>query len=130
MIEIIYDRGIFLPSCDLWLDPRGTRPFAFVSHAHSDHSGHHQRTILTDATARMMRARMGSSGKIQHVLGYGENRGFGAFNATLLPAGHVLGSAQILIEVSGERILYTGDIKLRKGLSGERALLDDRGYSL
>ena len=121
MIEIIYNRGIFLPACDLWLDPRGTRPFAFVSHAHSDHTGHHQRTILTDATARMMRARMGSSGKIQHVLGYGENRSFGPFQATLLPAGHVLGSAQILIEVFGERILYTGDIKLRKGLSSEKA---------
>ena len=33
MITVAYDRGVFLPSCDLWLDPHGTRPFAFVSHA-------------------------------------------------------------------------------------------------
>lgn len=121
MIEVIFDRGVYLPSCDLWLDPRGSRAFAFVSHAHSDHTGHHQRTILTDATARFMRARLGSSGKVQHVLRYGEERDFGAFRATLLPAGHVLGSAQILIEQAGERLLYTGDFKLRPAHSGETA---------
>ena len=121
MMDVIYDRGVFLPSCDLWLDPKGTRPFAFVSHAHSDHTGHHHRTILTDPTARFMRARLGSSGKVQHVLKYGEQRDFGSFRATLLPAGHVLGSAQILIEQGGERLLYTGDFKLRPGLSSEPA---------
>ena len=121
MIEVRYDRGTYLPGCDFWLDPRGTRPFAFVSHAHSDHTGHHQRTILTAATARLMRARMGSSGKVQHILSYGEPREFGAFRATLLPAGHILGSAQILIEHAGERLLYTGDFKLRGGLSSEPA---------
>ena len=121
MIEVRYERGVHLPSCDLWLDPRGTRSFAFVSHAHSDHTGHHQRIILTEATARFMRARLGSSGKVQHVMTYGEAREFGSFRATLLPAGHMLGSAQILIEQGGERLLYTGDFKLRKGLSSEPA---------
>jgi Cft2 family RNA processing exonuclease len=64
---------------------------------------------------------MGSSGKVQHVLRYGEEREFGSFRATLLPAGHVLGSAQVLIEQAGERLLYTGDFKLRPGLSSEAA---------
>jgi Cft2 family RNA processing exonuclease len=122
MMDVLFDRGPYLPECDLWLDPKGSRPFAFVSHAHSDHTGHHQRTILTDPTARFMKARMGSSGKVQHVLKYGEERDFGSFRATLLPAGHVLGSAQILIEKGGERLLYTGDFKLRPGLSSEPAI--------
>ena len=65
----------------------------------------------------MMRSRMGSSGKVQHVLRCGEERDFSLFKATLLPAGAVFGSARILIEVSGERIFYTGDIKLCQGLS-------------
>lgn len=121
MMEVLFDRGTYLPSCDLWLDPRGSRPFAFVSHAHSDHTGHHLRTILTAATSRFMKARLGSSGKVQHTMGYGEERDFGSFRATLLPAGHILGSAQILIEQNGERLLYTGDFKLRPGLSGEHA---------
>jgi len=121
MIEVRYDRGSYLPGCDLWLDPRGTRPFAFVSHAHSDHTGHHQRTILTEATARMIRARLGSGGKFQHVLRFWERREFGTFHATLIPAGHVLGSAQIFIENSEGTLLYTGDFKLRSSLASEKA---------
>jgi len=121
MTEVIFDRGTFLVDCDLWLDPRGSRPFAFVSHAHCNHVRHHQRTILTEPTARFMRARLGSSGKVQHVLRYGEVRDFGSFRATLLPAGHMLGSAQILIEHQGEKILYTGDFKLRPWLSSKPA---------
>jgi len=121
MIEVRYDRGTHLPGCDLWLDPTGTRPFAYVSHAHRDHTGHHQRTILTEATARMMRSRLGSSGKVQHVLRFGELRDFGSFRATLIPAGHVLGSSQILVESERGSLLYTGDFKLRSGLSTEPA---------
>jgi len=116
MIEVVYDRGIYLPSCELWLDPQTTRPFAFVSHAYTTrgtHGGHHQRTILTEATARLIRARLGSGGKIQHVLRFGEKRDFGSFRATLLPGGNVLGSSQILIEQAGESLLYAGDFKLR-----------------
>jgi DNA ligase-1 len=122
MMEVQFDQGIHLPECGLWLDPRGTRPFAFVSHAHSDHTGHHLRTILTEPTARLMKARLGSAGKVHHVLRYGEARDFGAFRATLLPAGHVLGSAQILVEQEGKSLLYTGDFKLRKGISCEAAV--------
>ena len=37
------------------------------------------------------------------------------YKLTLHPAGHCLGSAQVLVEskISGERLLYTGDIKVR-----------------
>ena len=121
MMEVQFDQGIHLPECGLWLDPRGTRPLAFVSHAHSDHTGHHLRTILTEPTARLMKARLGSAGKVHHVLRYGEARDFGNFRATLLPAGHVLGSAQVLVEQGGRSLLYTGDFKLRAGLSCEAA---------
>src|SRR3546814_17823835 len=45
---------------------------------------------------------------------YGETlRLPGGADATFLPAGHVLGSAQILLEYAGERVIVTGDYKRR-----------------
>src|SRR3546814_6348514 len=45
---------------------------------------------------------------------YGETlRLPGGVDATYLPAGHVLGSAQILLEYAGERVIVTGDYKRR-----------------
>ncbi|HWN24721.1 MAG TPA: hypothetical protein VNN16_06400, partial [Candidatus Sulfotelmatobacter sp.] len=41
VIDIRYDRGVYLPEQDLWLDPRDAKRFAFVSHAHSDHIALH-----------------------------------------------------------------------------------------
>jgi Cft2 family RNA processing exonuclease len=38
---------------------------------------------------------------------------------TAYPASHILGAAQLLIEYKNERLVYTGDIKLRKPLAGE-----------
>ena len=32
MIEVRYERGVYLPAQNLWLDPRDAKPFAFVSH--------------------------------------------------------------------------------------------------
>ena len=37
---------------------------------------------------------------------------------TAYPASHILGAAQLLIEYRGERIVYTGDIKLREPICG------------
>lgn len=45
---------------------------------------------------------------------YGETiRLAGGVDATYIPAGHVLGSAQILLEHAGERVVITGDYKRR-----------------
>jgi Cft2 family RNA processing exonuclease len=38
---------------------------------------------------------------------------------TLLPAGHILGSAMVLAEHQGVRILYTGDFRLRHSVTAE-----------
>jgi DNA ligase-1 len=115
--------GIYLPHLHLWLDPHDPKTErVFVSHAHSDHTEDHREVILTAQTARLMEARMGGK-RIENILPFGEARSFGAesnsFKLTLLPAGHIFGSAMSLIEANGESLLYTGDFKLRKGLSAE-----------
>lgn len=120
MIDVNFHRGIELPLHGLWLDPRGRHPFAFVSHAHGDHIARHSEVIASPGTMRLMRARLGGR-RQEHVLEFGERRVFGNFAITLLPAGHILGSAQSYIETDAGTLLYTGDFKLRPGLTTEAA---------
>lgn len=132
LISVRFHRGVELPAHSLWLDPWDRKDFAFVSHAHSDHIGNHAETILSAPTARLMRERIGSkrarkrssrrpSERIEHILEFGTPFDVRGLQVTLLPAGHIFGSAQVFIEAGGPSLLYTGDFKLRPGLSAEPA---------
>ena len=120
MINVQYERGVYLPAQDLWLDPWDAKPFAFVSHAHSDHIAPHQEIIVSEGTARLMQARLPGV-RNEHVLPFGEMRTVHNLNLMLLPAGHIFGSAQIFLETANDSLLYTGDFKLRHGKSAEPA---------
>ena len=95
---------MFLPKLGLWLDPhlpQGGPEKVFVSHAHSDHTELHHEVILSAPTAKLMQARAVGA-KIEHQLKFGERREFEGPEAnyaiTLLPAGHIFGSAMALVE--------------------------------
>jgi Cft2 family RNA processing exonuclease len=118
MIPVRYLRGLELPTLDLWLDPSNRKPFAFVSHAHSDHIGNHGEIIASAGTARFMAERLPGKRR-ERILPFGVPTTFPGFTATLLPAGHICGSAQIFIESEAGTLLYTGDFKLRPSLSAE-----------
>ncbi len=109
-----------LPGQGLWLDPWERKPLAFVSHAHSDHIGDHAETILSAPTAKLMHARLPGK-RIEHIMEFGVPGNLRGMRVTLLPAGHIFGSAQFFLEEDGESLLYTGDFKIRPGLSAERA---------
>lgn len=116
--------SIVLPQLDLWLDPHWPRTGpekVFVSHAHSDHVAAHREVILSAPTSRLMQARLPGK-RLEHVLAFGETRQFDGptpFEIRLLPAGHIFGSAMACISATDETLLYTGDFKLRAGLSAE-----------
>lgn len=120
MVPVRYHRGLLLPAQELWLDPWDEKAFAFVSHAHSDHIAGHEEIIATPGTARLMNARLGGKRR-EHLLGFGERMEFEKFAATLIPAGHIFGSSQILVETGEGTLLYTGDFKLRASQSAELA---------
>ncbi len=85
---------------------------ALVTHGHADHArGGHGATIATPATLAIMELRYNTrDGAV--AAEYGESIALGGgVTATFLPAGHVLGSAQILLEHAGERVIITGDYK-------------------
>ncbi len=115
-----FEKGaVSFPELALWLDAhesRGVDEWAVVSHAHSDHIARHKRVILTEPTARLVRHRLGGQ-REERVLRLGERTEFGGprgdFALTLLPAGHILGSAMVFVEWSGGTLFYTGDFRLR-----------------
>ena len=118
LITVLHQRGLHLPGHDLWLDPQRAQALAFVSHAHGDHIARHREVLMTAATAQFMRARL-SGKRREHIAAFGEPREFAGGRATLLPAGHILGSAQIFFETDAGSLLYTGDFKLAPGLTAE-----------
>jgi DNA ligase 1 len=120
VIDIRYERGVFLPQQNLWLDPWEAKDFAFVSHAHSDHIAPHRQIIVSEGTARLMQARLPGK-RSEILLPFGQETDVRGMHVTLFPAGHIFGSAQFFLRTEDDSVLYTGDFKLRRGQSAEPA---------
>lgn len=118
--QVEYPAGVWLPQVGWWLDAAGRQPRSFVSHAHSDHIARHPEVLCTPATARFLQARLPGRREVTELpFGSSHPLEFGV-TASLHPAGHILGSSQILLESSEwGRLLYTGDFKLRPGFAAE-----------
>ena len=111
--------SIHLPEIDLWCDARQPVPFSFVSHAHFDHLAKHRRIITSEGTQRLMATRLPGE-REEIVLPYEKPYALNAeTELRLYPAGHIFGSAMLYLKRQGESFLYTGDFKLRPGLSAE-----------
>ncbi len=114
--------GIFLPDIGLWLDPHQACDTAWISHGHSDHArGLHCRIYGTAITLRFYRMRWPEDESVAQNLtavDFGQTFELNGARLTPFPAGHILGAAQLLIEHHGERLVYTGDIKLNPPLCG------------
>lgn len=105
----------------LYLDSRQPRACCFVSHAHSDHlGGQHEQAIATPATAALAEHRIGLTGVTE--LPYHTPHDLSPdTRLTLLPAGHVFGSAMLHVERPEGTLLYTGDFRPGESLTVERA---------
>ena len=130
-MEITYSEdGIYLPEIKLWLDPHRAKPdeAGFCQlHAHGDHAKWHGLTIASPApTLRFMRGRHteGKAGETKTPAFQTRFKHEGAM-LTLLPAGHIAGSAQILVEYKKERLIYSGDFKLRPDPACEAIMIEE-----
>ena len=113
--------GLYCKYGDFYLDPVLPVNRAIISHAHADHaiSGNTQ-IFCTAATLAFMQLRYGKNvAKIQSIVNYKISFHVGDVKITLIPAGHILGSAQVLMEYNGVKYLYTGDYKLQPDLTCE-----------
>ncbi len=107
--------GVYCSYGDFYLDPKQPVDTALISHAHADHAIPGNRQVFcTPGTAAFMQFRYGkSAGKQFTLTRWNEEYKVGNVTITFIPAGHILGSAQILMVYKGVRYLYTGDYKLQ-----------------
>jgi putative mRNA 3-end processing factor len=107
--------GLYCAPARAYIDPTRAVERAIVTHGHADHarSGHHA-VLATPETLQIMAVRYGENftGERQ-ASSYGETVTVDDTRITLLPAGHILGSAQVLIEHGGARAIVSGDYKRR-----------------
>jgi putative mRNA 3-end processing factor len=124
-MEAVFTRqGIYLPELDLWLDGTDPSEVTWISHGHADHArGKHDRVIGTKPSLEVFRLRWeGYSDPVFQPVEYGQPFDFRGARLTAYPASHIVGAAQLLIEFRGERLVYTGDIKLRQPMCGQTTL--------
>lgn len=109
------ESGLYCKVGDFYLDPSRAVKHALVTHAHADHACPHNLNIYcTEPTAAFMQLRMKkNAGKVFHHIPFYERFELNGVRITFYPAGHILGSAQILLEYQNIRYLYTGDIKIQ-----------------
>ncbi len=108
-----HPEGIYVAPADIWIDPSRPKPAALITHGHADHArAGHGKVLATPATLAIMAVRYGEQAGGQ-ALAYGETLRLGDVTVRLVPAGHVLGSAQIVLDYGGQRIVVSGDYKRR-----------------
>ena len=107
-----FPEGIYVRPADAWIDPSQPKPRALVTHGHADHArGGHGAVWATPETLAIMDCRYGP--QAGRPVQYGEGVRLGEVEVSFVPAGHVLGSAQIVMDFAGERVVVSGDYKRR-----------------
>jgi putative mRNA 3-end processing factor len=112
-------QGLYCPPGDFYIDPVSPVDAALITHGHSDHArSGHAKVLATSETLDIMALRYGErfAGTTQ-VARLGEPIDINGVSVRFVPAGHVLGSAQIVVEKDGTRIVASGDYKRRPDLT-------------
>ena len=107
------ENGIICPAACAWIDPVRPVSLALITHGHADHARYgHEHVIATPQTLDIMAQRYGEKfARSTTALDYGQQMQVGDVTVTMAPAGHVLGSAQIILDYQGQRLIAAGDYK-------------------
>jgi putative mRNA 3-end processing factor len=105
-----------LPPGDFYIDPVRPVARAVITHGHADHArAGHGRSVATPETLAIMAVRYGEGfAGATRPLAYGETIDRDGVEVTLVPAGHVLGSAQVVVRWRGLTMVVSGDYKRRR----------------
>jgi putative mRNA 3-end processing factor len=105
--------GLFCVPGGFHIDPHLPVGRAVITHGHSDHArAGHAAVLATPETIEVMRARLGeAAGSRLEALPYRVPQRIGDVTVSLVPAGHILGSAQVVIDYGARRAVVSGDYK-------------------
>ena len=120
---VFNENGLYCKVGNFYLDPQKPVANAVISHAHGDHACPGNNTVYcTPATSSIMLLRLKkNAGKQFHIFKYHESFFIQEVKLTFIAAGHILGSAQVLMEYRDIKYLYTGDFKLQEDQTCEPA---------
>jgi putative mRNA 3-end processing factor len=107
------EAGLFCEPGGFYIDPHRSVDRAIITHGHSDHArAGHGAVLATRETIEIMKVRYGEAcaGSFQ-ALALGEPVAINGVSVRLAPAGHILGSAQVVLEWAGKRAVISGDYK-------------------
>ena len=95
--------GLYCPPGDFYIDPVRPVARAVITHGHSDHArAGHGAVAATAETLAIMAARYGENfAGATEALRYGQTIERDGVEITLVPAGHILGSAQAVVRHRG-----------------------------
>ncbi len=107
--------GLYCAPADLFIDPVRPVKRALITHGHTDHArSGHETVYATPETLDIMSVRYGEKCCETRVpLPYGQQIQLDGVEMWLAPAGHILGSAQAVLNHDGGRIVISGDYKRR-----------------
>jgi len=107
--------GLYCEPGGFFIDPSRPVDRAIVTHGHGDHArAGHGKVAATAETLAIMEVRYGEGfARETQALAYGERLVMGDVTIMLEPAGHILGSAQVVLEHAGSRAVVSGDYKRR-----------------
>jgi putative mRNA 3-end processing factor len=139
--KILMDYGINVQTLEAPARPEALPDAVFLTHAHLDHSGflpdlyrigYNRNVFLTPVTKELCSLLLKDSMKVQRIrgmetkytidhirmfesfakpIGFNDSVEMNSSSIQFFDAGHIPGSASILITTNKKRILYTGDIK-------------------
>lgn len=110
----VREAGLFCAPANAYIDPHAPVARAIITHGHADHArSGHEEVFATPETIDIMHTRYYMDGETREVkLPYGTRYDLGnGVTLWFASAGHILGSAQAVLEYQGQRVVAAGDYK-------------------
>src|SRR5258706_6302194 len=112
MSDLVIERpeGLYCPPGDFYIDPWRPVERAVITHAHSDHARAGSQHYLCHPDSRpLLQLRLGDND--YQLAEWNEPVYMNGVKLSLHPAGHMIGSSQVLVEYNGKVWVVSGDYK-------------------